>query len=191
MADHMGEFENADNAEEAFKEQQKMKIERQRQRAELEATKEQKERSAGELALLFMGINQVAFELLIENPMTGYMNEIIFSRILGMDDIEQGNFWVDTTLCYICNKWNKATIQVDPRVDQGRWATKITQIENTQEMVEQLSSKKVELELIAEAEAAKKKKNKKLDEEDEAAKEFAARALQGSLARDRRKAFRM
>jgi len=35
-----------------------------------------------------MGINQVAFELLIENPMTGYMNEIIFSRILGMDDIE-------------------------------------------------------------------------------------------------------
>jgi hypothetical protein len=34
-----------------------MKVERQRQRAELETVKAQKERSAGELALLFMGIN--------------------------------------------------------------------------------------------------------------------------------------
>ena len=47
-----------------------------------------KDRSAGELALLFMGINQVAYELLIENPMTGYMNDIIYSRILGSDDLE-------------------------------------------------------------------------------------------------------
>jgi hypothetical protein len=35
-----------------------------------------------------MGINQVAYELLIENPMTGYMNEIVYSRMLGSDDIE-------------------------------------------------------------------------------------------------------
>ncbi len=44
---------------------------------------------------MFMGINQVARDLLVENPMTGYMNEIIFSRILGHDEIEEGTFWVD------------------------------------------------------------------------------------------------
>lgn len=44
-----------------------------------------------------MGINQVAYELLIENPMTGYMNDIIYSRILGSDDLEQGSYWCDTT----------------------------------------------------------------------------------------------
>ena len=71
------------------------------------ALKSKKDRSAGEMALLFMGINQVAFDLLIENPMTGYMNEIIYSRILGHDDIEQANYWSDTTQCYVCQKWNK------------------------------------------------------------------------------------
>jgi len=67
-----------------------MRVERQRQRAELETVKakSKNDRSAGELALLFMGINQVAYELLIENPMTGYMNDIIYSRILGADDLE-------------------------------------------------------------------------------------------------------
>ena len=51
---------------------------------------------------MFMGINQVAYELLVENPMTGYMNEIVFSRILGHDDIEQGAYWVDGTQCWLC-----------------------------------------------------------------------------------------
>lgn len=73
----------------------------------MDAAKQKKERSAGEMALLFMGINQVAFDLLIENPMTGYMNEIIYTRILGHDEIEQGNYWADATTCYICAKWEK------------------------------------------------------------------------------------
>ena len=64
--------------------------------------KEQKERSAGELALMFMGINQASYELLVENPMTGYMNEIVFSRVLGHEDIEQGNYWLDATQCWVC-----------------------------------------------------------------------------------------
>ena len=51
---------------------------------------------------MFMDINQVAYELLVENPMTGYMNEIVFSRILGHDDIEQGVYWVDGTQCWMC-----------------------------------------------------------------------------------------
>lgn len=33
----------------------------------------------------------------MENPMTGYMNEAIFTRILGHDDIEDGSYWTDTT----------------------------------------------------------------------------------------------
>ena len=45
---------------------------------------------------MFMGINQVAYDMLIENPMTGYMNEMVFSRILGHDGIEEGSYWVDT-----------------------------------------------------------------------------------------------
>ena len=32
----------------------------------------------------------MAYDLLIENPMTGYMNEVIYSRQIGHDDIEQG-----------------------------------------------------------------------------------------------------
>ena len=56
--------------------QKELKVERQRQRAELQVQKEAKDRSAGELALMFMGINQVAQELLAENPMTGYMNDM-------------------------------------------------------------------------------------------------------------------
>lgn len=60
---------------------------------------------------MFMGINQIAYELLVENPMTGYMNEIIFSRVLGYDDIEQGTYWCDSTQCWICQKWNKVEIK--------------------------------------------------------------------------------
>jgi len=49
------------------------------------------------MALLFMGINKIAYDLLLENPMTGYMNEIIFTRVLGNDDILNGNIWKDSS----------------------------------------------------------------------------------------------
>ena len=62
------------------------------------------------MALLFMGINKIAYDLLLENPMTGYMNEIIFSRILGHDDISQGWQWKDCSECWICQKWDKTKI---------------------------------------------------------------------------------
>jgi hypothetical protein len=47
------------------------------------------------MALKFMGINKIAYDLLLENPMTGYMNEIILSRVLGSDDIEDEFMWFD------------------------------------------------------------------------------------------------
>lgn len=56
-----------------FEKMKELRTERQRIKAEIEVIKEQKDRSAGELALMFMGINQVAYDLLMENPMTGYM----------------------------------------------------------------------------------------------------------------------
>jgi hypothetical protein len=51
------------------------------------------------MALMFMGINKIAYDMLLENPMTGYMNEIIFCRILGNDDIpnELGKDWRDSS----------------------------------------------------------------------------------------------
>ena len=93
-----------------FAKQRELRVERHKQRAEMEVIKENKDRSAGELALMFMGINQVAYDLLVENPMTGYMNEIIFSRVLGSDEIEEGDYWVDSTQCWVCRKHSKVTI---------------------------------------------------------------------------------
>ena len=107
--------------------QKELRVERQRAKMEKEAVKEQKERSAGELALMFMGINQASYELLVENPMTGYMNEIVFSRVLGHDDIEQGGFWTDTTQCWVCQRWAKATISVQPD-DKAVFLQKIGQV---------------------------------------------------------------
>ena len=101
-----------------------LKAERERKRAEKEVVGD-KDRSAGELALMFMGINQVAYDLLVENPMTGYMNEIIFTRILGHEDIEQGAFWTDGTQCWICQKWNKITISYDLLGDKQVFAQKL------------------------------------------------------------------
>ena len=91
-----------------------LKVDRQRVKAEIEVIKEVKDRSAGELALMFMGINQVAYDLLVENPMTGYMNEIIFSRVLGHDEIEEGTFWCDTVQCWVCGKWDKVVFKHNP-----------------------------------------------------------------------------
>ena len=96
--------------EDMFQKMRELRVERHKQRAERLVMKENRDRSAGELALMFMGINQVAYDALMENPMTGYMNETIFTRILGHDDIEEGSYWTDTTQCWICHKWNKVTL---------------------------------------------------------------------------------
>ena len=61
------------------------------------------------MALMFMGINKIAYDLLLENPMTGYMNDVIFSRILVPPEIEEAGqyMWKDSSQCYVCEKWNK------------------------------------------------------------------------------------
>jgi hypothetical protein len=35
------------------------------------------------MALMFMGISKVAHDLLMDYPNTGYMKEVIFTRVLG------------------------------------------------------------------------------------------------------------
>ena len=87
--------------------------------------KKEKDRSQGELALMFMGINQIAGQLLSENPMTGYMNSVIFTRILGDDNIEQGSYWTDTNQCWVCNKWNKLEVAFHPVNDLKLLTNKI------------------------------------------------------------------
>ena len=118
------------------------------QETEQERKKKKKERSAGEIALMFMGINQSAFDLLIENPMTGYMDEVVFSRILGQDDIEQGNYWADTSLCYVCQKWNKLDVRFDARTDLSAWTLKITQIGHLRKTIEGLNKQAIEVEKV-------------------------------------------
>ena len=74
---------------------------------------------------MFMGINQIAYDLLIENPMTGYMNDIVFTRVLGHEDIEEGTFWTDTTQCWVCSKWSKVSISYKYAEDRQIFSQKV------------------------------------------------------------------
>jgi hypothetical protein len=87
--------------------QNALKIDRIKNKIDGDAKRQKRAKSAGEMALLFMGINKIAYDLLLENPMTGYMNEIIFTRILGNDDILAGHVWKDCSECWVCDKWDK------------------------------------------------------------------------------------
>ena len=54
------------------------------------------------------GLNRIAYDLLLENPMAGHMSQVVFTRILGSDDeIEGGHVWKDTNQCWVCEKWKK------------------------------------------------------------------------------------
>ena len=86
-----------------------LKIERIRQRVQNDALRQvnNKGKSVGELALQFMGINKIAYDMLHDNPMTGYMEKIIFTRVLGSEEIEHADVWKDGSQCWVCEKWSK------------------------------------------------------------------------------------
>lgn len=94
-----------------------MKIGRIKDKIDKNADRMKRAKSAGEMALMFMGINKIAYDMLLENPMTGYMNEVILTRILGEDGIpnEDGRDWKDCSQCYICEKWDKVKISYDDK----------------------------------------------------------------------------
>jgi hypothetical protein len=51
------------------------------------------------------------------HPMQGFLNEVIFSRFIGHDDIEHNHSWRDCSQCWICEKWDKCGIQYyDPDI---------------------------------------------------------------------------
>ena len=62
--------------------------------------------------------------------MTGYMNEIIFSRVFGHDEMEEGTYWTDTTQCWVCLKWNKVTLAYHMTNDKEIFTQKVQQIDN-------------------------------------------------------------
>jgi hypothetical protein len=101
----------------AFEQAQQMKVDRDRLKAEKQLQKAKKDRSGGEMAMAFMGVNAVASQLMAENPMNGYMSSQIYTRVLGNNCLEQAEFWTDTTQCWICNKWDIMAIEYDPGTD--------------------------------------------------------------------------
>ena len=121
--------------EEVFQVRRELKVQRQMARAEQMVTKQQRERSAGELALMFMGINQITQDQLSENPMTGYMNEIVFTRVIGHDDIEQGEYWTDSSQCWVWSRWNKIQIAYNPEDDRRIFHQKVEQIKSLHETI--------------------------------------------------------
>ena len=66
--------------------------------------------------------------------MTGYMNEIIFSRVLGHDEIEEGTFWCDTVQCWVCGKWDKVVFKHDPD-DREVFRQKIDKVKKFQDKI--------------------------------------------------------
>jgi len=65
-----------------------------------------------------MGVSQMTTQMMNENPMLGYMNEIVFTRILGHDDTQEGHYWIDTNQCLYCERWNLITITYHPMNDK-------------------------------------------------------------------------
>lgn len=100
------------------------------------------------------------------------MTEVIFTRILGHDDIEQGNYWADTTLCYICAKWEKTTISFDSRTDSSAWTLKIVQINNLTKTIKMLNDQ------VIQAEELEKRKARELIEAEERAEYERRKALE-------------
>ena len=116
--------------------QNALKVDRIKNKIDGDAKKQKRAKSAGEMALLFMGINKIAYDLLLENPMTGYMNEIIFTRVLGIDDIYLGGQWKDTSQCWVCEKWDKTKIKyVDS--DKKLFAQNINKLKDLDEVIKE------------------------------------------------------
>lgn len=116
--------------------QNALKVDRIKNKIDGDAKRQKRAKSAGEMALLFMGINKIAYDLLLENPMTGYMNEIIFTRVLGIDDIYQGGVWKDTSQCWVCEKWDKTKIKYDEK-DKKLFAQNINKLKDLDEVIKE------------------------------------------------------
>ena len=46
----------------------------------------------------------------VQNPMNGFLKELIFTRYLGHDHVESHEVWRDCSQCWICERWDKAKV---------------------------------------------------------------------------------
>ena len=46
------------------------------------------------------------------NPMRGHKSELLFTRITGHPDAKDAHHWVDSSECWICQKWSKVEFKV-------------------------------------------------------------------------------
>ena len=64
---------------------------------------------------MFAGLNRIAYDVLLENPMAGYMSQVVFTRVLGAsDEIGGAEVWKDCNQCWVCEKWKKTRVEYYP-----------------------------------------------------------------------------
>ena len=109
--------------------QKNLRVERGRQRSERQVVAKHKGRSAAELAIMFMGINQQAYDIMKENPMVGYSSEIVFSRILvNNEGIQEAIYWTDSTYCWICSAFQKIELTYDIKEDRTAFHERLNEL---------------------------------------------------------------
>ena len=72
------------------------------------------------------------------------MNEIVFTRILGHDETQEGHYWVDTNQCLYCEKWNMITIKFHPQNDRKYFSKKRERMEKLMVNIQNLVRKSIE-----------------------------------------------
>jgi|TARA_B110001450_G_C17483061_1_gene425057 hypothetical protein len=149
--------------------QNALRIERIKKKMDMDTEKQKRAKSAGEMALMFMGINKIAYDLLLENPMTGYMNDVILTRVLGNEEIEKGHVWKDCSQCYVCEKWDITKIEAGERDTKMMkvYIQKLDDLHNILKDVVDLQNEK----LIQKVPESKVKKM--FEEDDHRAEEYA------------------
>jgi phosphoribosylaminoimidazole-succinocarboxamide synthase len=78
-----------------------------------------------------------------ENPMTGYMQNIIFTRIIGHDDIEQSGYWIDSSNCWLCEEYAKMTVTFNPLEDRAVMSRNIDRLEALSYKINQYVQKEI------------------------------------------------
>lgn len=61
-------------------------------------------------------------KLLQQNPMENKNADLLFTRILGQPGMKNAERWLDSSECWICNKHNKLTLQMNEAkavIDEG------------------------------------------------------------------------
>ena len=73
------------------------------------------------MARIIAGLATNFEEKNFQNPMHGFLKEVIFTRYLGHHEVDHSEVWRDCCQCWICEKWDKATVEFyDPDIIHDR-----------------------------------------------------------------------